>query len=131
MLNPVGEEPGALLAVEHEVITLAGGGEHALSIGDDSERDGARERKGRAHRQHVIADHELIGVTERSGREWLGRVLELRCIDLEHGEIGPRVFADERGGDALLVGEHAPELVALIGDVCVGEHVSIGGDNRA
>jgi hypothetical protein len=133
VLDPEGEEAGALAGLELEVVpappeeTL---GEDALGVRDDAQGDRAGEREGRAHRHHVVADLELRGVAEAGDRE-VAAAREALQVELEHREVGQRVLADQLGGRLPAVGEGAAELLAVLGDVLVGEHVPLLRDDRA
>ena len=102
--------------------------EVALDRGDDAAGDRALEAVGCPHGHDELADLEGVGVPELRDRQGsLG--LALGQVQLDHGEVGLGVEADDLGADLLLVGEDAADLGGLLGDVVVGDHVALGRDD--
>ena len=60
-----------------------------------------------------------------------GIVGRLRRVDLEHGDVGGRVGADDLRAQLALVGHRDRHLDALIDDVVVGEDVAVGRHDHA
>ena len=64
----------------------------ALQGGDDAAGDGAVEAERVADRDHRVADFDLRGVAERERVQLVGG-----RVDLEQGDVGGRVGADDFG----------------------------------
>ena len=120
-----------------ELLGEAGGvtivGEPAVLGGDDAGRDGLREAEGAADGEHPVAHLRAVGVAEFDGGEGgLG-------VDLDDGDIGFDVDANDGGGVALhageavfgLAGELDVDLVGLVDDMVVGDDVAARVDDEA
>ena len=79
---------------------------------------------GVADRAHPFADAQAIGVAEGEGRQ-------AQRADLEEGEVGGRIGADERGRELALVGEADADPVGRSDDVVVGEDEALGIHDEA
>ena len=99
----------------------------ALQGGDDAAGDGAVEPERVADRDHRVADFDLRGVAERERVQFFRR-----RVDLEQGDVGGRVGADDFGR-VVLVGGAEPDfdLVGAFDDVGVGDDVALGVDQEA
>ncbi len=109
---------------------LAPGSNGAVLGGDDAGGDGLRERKGAADGFNPVAHLRLVGVAELHGRQ------SRAGVDLDHGEVGGLVDADDarRAAEVLRVGiggELDVDLVGLLDDVIVGDDVALGVDDEA
>ena len=65
-----------------------------------------------ADRQHDVADARLVHAAERDGRQ-------VGHVDLEHGEVGFLVDADDLGARSAAVGERDFDLVCPVDDMLV------------
>ena len=97
-LDPV-IEPAGFVAADVGFIDVAFG------IGDDAGGDGAREAVGGAKGHDGLADGDFGGVAQRGPLEGEFAGFEFIHIELEDGEVGPVVGADEFGFDMFAVGE--------------------------
>ncbi len=103
----------------------------AVLGGDDAGGDGLGEREGAADGEHPVADLGAVGVAE------LDRGQRLRRVDLDDGDVGLGVDADDVGGTAVLGvavgigGELDVDLVGLVDDVVVGDDVAARIDDEA
>ncbi len=103
----------------------------AVLGGDDAGGDGLGEGEGAADGEHPVADLGAVGVAELDGGERLGRV------DLDDGDVGLGIDADDLGGTAFVVGvvgiggELDVDLVGFVDDVVVGDDVAAGVDDEA
>ena len=52
-------------------------------------------------------------------------------IDLEHGEVGARIGADQLGVEFLPIVDDDRELGAALDDVVVGDEIAVLGDEEA
>ena len=98
---------------------------------DDALGDGAAQTQRRTGGQHLVADANLVGVTQPGHRQ----VVDV--VDLEHGQVGLRVAADQVGRNFLAVVEHhgGLELARVVGrfgdDVVVGDDVAAAVDDES
>ncbi len=98
-----------------------------LCVADDAQRDRLRERHRTAHRQNVIANSQQRRITERGRRE-----LALRGgLQLDYGNVGQGIGADQFGFDFLAVPEGAKHPRRVPGDVVICDDVTVLGDDRA
>ena len=80
--------------------------------------------KGIADREDDIADLDLLAVAESRGRE-------ARRVDLEHGEIGAGIAADDLGFVALVgIAERDAHIVGALDDMVVGQDVAVRRDDH-
>ena len=85
--------------------------------GDDAAGHGLADAERIADGQHQVAHLDRVGIAEvDEGQAFAAG------IDLEHGEVGPLVGAQQTGGELALVGEHDGDLVGA------GDHVVVGHD---
>ena len=89
------------------------------------------EAEGAADGEHPVADLRAVGVAELDGGQGL-------CgVDLDDGDVGVCVDADDRGGTAVIGcvvgigGELDVDLVGLVDDVVVGDDVAARIDDEA
>ena len=94
----------------------------AAGGGDDAHGDGLADAEGITDGKDHIADAELPAVGEGGGGE-------VFSLDLDDGDIGLGIRADDLGGKFALVVEHDLELVGALDDVVVGDDVAVGGDD--
>ena len=93
---------------------------------DDAARDGLLEPEGAADRDHAVADLHAARVAERE------RVKKrLRRVDLDHGEIGRRVGADDRRLVGVAVPEPDRHRLRAVDDVVVRDDVAVRVDDEA
>src|SRR5829696_8031715 len=96
---------------------------------DDAARDRALEPERAADADRGVAGAE---VARGAQLERLHAALDLRRVDLEHGEVGRRVLAEQLGVDGLAVlAEAHAELVRALDDVVVGDDVALVVDDEA
>ena len=91
---------------------------------DDAGRDGGVESEGVADGKHPFAYLDVVGVAEDYG-------LEIGGVDLDEGEVGGLVAADDGGGVRGVIVEEHFELLGSVDDVVVGDYVAVGGDDDA
>src|SRR5207302_1590581 len=97
----------------------------AAALGADNARgDGAVETEGRTDCDDPLADLEPVRIAHPYRRQ-PGR------IDLDQGEIGAPVGADDASLEFALVGQANGDLISGIDDVRVGENVAVGTDDEA
>ena len=77
-----------------------------------------------ANREHHIADLEFVAVREFNRGQ-------VRAIDLQHGDVGLRIFADNLGRKFASITERHLHLVGVFHDVIVGEQITVLGDDHA
>ena len=103
----------------------------AVLGGDDAGGDGLREGEGAADGENPVADLGAVGVAEFNGREGLFGV------DLDDGDVGVFIDADDGGGTAWIggivgvAGKLDVDLVGFVDDVIVGDDVAVGVDDEA
>jgi hypothetical protein len=68
--------------------------------------------------EYPLRHFQLRGITPRHRRQ-------VCCVDLQHGDVGGWIGADDLGAQLALVGHRDRHLDALIDDVVVREHVAI------
>ena len=115
------------VGLEHADERRAGVGvDRAVRAGDDppGHAQPAFERERVADRDDLVADLSGVGVAELDARE-------PDAVDLEHGEVGRRVGADDLRRLRVAVGERHLDLVRTLGDVVVGDDVAVVGDHEA
>ena len=96
--------------------------------GEIAEADAADHCRGRQrgqHRDHPVAEADLVAVAE------LDRGERLRRFELQHREIGLLVDADQLGLDLGAVVEDDVDLVGIGDDVVVGDDDAGGVDDEA
>ena len=93
---------------------------------DDAGRQGAREAEGVADREDRVADGDCVGVAERQRRQRAG----VR-VDLQDGDVGRRIVADDGRGDLVLAGERDLHLLRALDDVVVRDDVAGLVDHEA
>src|SRR5262249_25402985 len=81
--------------------------------GDDAGGHRAIETEGVSDRDHPLADAQAVGVAELGYRQRSGG------IDLEHGEVGLYVAADEPSGELASVRESHDDRLGIFYDVVV------------
>ena len=126
-------EASVWIGVDHRVgvRTLPRQRDWAVQCADDAVRHGAAQTQRRTGGKHLVADANLVGVTE------LGHRQVVDVVDLEHGQVGLRVATDQVGGHFLAVVEHhgGLELARVVGrfgdDVVVGDDVAAAVDHEA
>ncbi len=108
-----------------EVLLLVG--EVAARVRHDPERDRPLEAVGGAERHHELA------LLQGRGRPELGEgdLLALGEQELQEREVGRAVEPHERGVHGPAVVQHAVDLLRLLGDVVVRDHVAVGRDDHA
>ena len=92
---------------------------------DDAERHGLIELEGIADRKHPFGDPQLRRVSPAENRQVGG-------VELEQGEVGERIRADDLGAELALVAEPDADVGAgAADDVIVGEDVAVGRHDDA
>ncbi len=91
---------------------------------DDAGGDRVLQAERLADRGHPFADLELVGIADRH----LG---QSRGLDLEQGDVGALVGADDLGLEFALVGQLHRDFAGIVDDVGVGQHVAVGGQDEA
>ena len=116
----------------NEVLELSGdtGLDGAILGRDDAGGNGLREGEGAADGFNPVADLGLIGVAHFDGGQ------RRTGVDLDDGEVGGLIGADDAGGTAEVLrigigGELDVDLVGLFDDVIVGDDVALGIDDEA
>ena len=79
----------------------------AVLGGDDAGGDGLREAEGAADGEHPVADLCAVGVAELDGGQ------RLLGVDLDDGDVGVLVDADDRGGTTLVAGPPSGSVESL------------------
>lgn len=92
--------------------------------GDDAHGHRLADAERVADGEHDIADAQAVHLAEGDGRQFLG-------LDLQDGEIGFRVAADDLGLVGLAVVERYLDVVGPLDDVIVGQDIAIGADDDA
>src|SRR5262249_53100510 len=92
---------------------------------DDAGSHGAAEAERIADRDNPVTDANLGVVGEVDVGELVG------AVDLEHGEVGLGVGADQLGIELPAVIGHDREGLAAVDDVVVGDEVAVLGDEEA
>src|SRR4029079_4374396 len=100
-------------------------GDVAVLGRDDTGRHRAAEAERIADRDHPVAEAQLVGVAELYGDQ------RLRRLDLQHGEVGLLVDANQVGLDLGAVVEDDVDLVGVRDDVVVGDDDASGVDDEA
>ena len=107
--------------------SLASGSARRPALGaDDARGDGERQVLAEriADGQHPLADPRGVAVAQRRGSEVVG-------VDLEHGQVGARIGADDLGLELTPVEQPDRHLVGAVHDVVVGQDVAVLGDDEA
>ena len=92
--------------------------------GDDAHGDGLADAERVADGEDHVAHAELVAVGQGDGGQVLG-------LDLDDGDVGLRIGADDLGGELAVVVEQHLQLVRPLDDVVVGDDVAVGGDDDA
>jgi hypothetical protein len=71
------------------------------------------------------------GRGRRRGGRRTGGVVPGTRPELQQSQVGLGIDADHVGLDQLAVAQHAVHLHGLLGDVIVGDHVTVGADDDA
>jgi hypothetical protein len=104
----------------------------AAKRGNDPRGRRLSKTEGIADGDDEVADLQRIGIAE-------AHIGEIPGIDLEHGDIGARIRADQLRGKPPVVLQRYQHLARILHDVCVGHHVPVlrvhddsgaGGDLR-
>ncbi|RMS10049.1 hypothetical protein ALP75_202553 [Pseudomonas syringae pv. actinidiae] len=82
------------------------------------------ETERRTDRQDPLAHFERVGITQPGGRQVL-------ALDLQHGDIGARVGADQLGFQFAAVREAHENFVGTVDHMIVGQHIAIGRNDKA
>ncbi len=102
--------------------------DRAVGCRDDADRERLLLAEGAADRRHRLADHELAVIAQ------LQRVqLEAVRLDLEQGDVGEGVEADDLGRHHVAVGELDVDLLGGLAGAAgvVGDDVGVGDDAAA
>src|ERR1019366_1732224 len=91
---------------------------------DNSHGHGFADAEGIADRESVVADLDLGRVADHDGRQ-------SGSVDLEDGDIGLGIGADDAGFELALVGEGHFDVRGFVDDMIVGEDVTLGADDHA
>src|SRR5207248_871891 len=103
------------------VAGAAAGTHRPVQRADDARGDRAGQLERRTDGDHRLADAQVVGPAE------LHRGQVADAADLDHGDVGRRVAADDLGGGLPAVLEHGLDLPAVRGDlddVVVGQDVA-------
>ena len=87
-------------------------------------RHGLADAEGIADREHAVADLDLVAVGEGDRRQVLG-------VDLDDGDVGLRVAADDLGRQLAAVVERDRDRLGAVDHVVVGHDVAVGADDDA
>ncbi len=90
---------------------------------DDARGHRVLETEGLADRDDPLAHLELVRIADRHLRQIPG-------FDLQHGDVGALVGADDLGLELATVGELDADLVGAVDDVGVGDEVAVGRDDE-
>jgi len=98
---------------------ITGVGIGAVERADDAARDRELESVGIAEGEDGLSGMQIRGVAPRNAGE-------IAAADLDDGEIGKGIGADELGGHDLLVAHGDADVGRALDDVVVGDDVSSG-----
>ena len=91
---------------------------------DDARGHGLTDTKRVADGQHHIAHLQVLGLAQHDDRQFVE-------LDLEQGQVGVRVCADDLGCSASTVGQGDFDVVGVFDHMVVGEDVALGADDDA
>ena len=111
-LDDVLDEPTAAAAGRHRPAECA----------DHARGHRASQAERVADRYDQLADDEIVGFAELSGRRG-------RAGGAEHGQVGQGVGADHAEGGRRTVRKRRRATIRLPDDVCVGEYESVAGED--
>ena len=77
-----------------------------------------------ADRDYPFADQQVGALAERRGRQ-------ARGVELEHGDVGERVLAQDLRGKVAPVTHRDDDLLGTLRDVLVGDHHAVGRDDES
>jgi cardiolipin synthase A/B len=97
--------------------------DEALLGADDPRGDGLVEAERVTDRHHRLAHLESIRIAQRHRGE-------PTAVDLEQGNVGLGIAADETGVPLAQLGKADRDLVGLANHVVVGDDIAIGGDHE-
>ena len=97
-------------------------GEQTLARTDDALRDRFLQTEGIAHREDELADAHRVGIGETQRTQPLG-------LDLQDGEVGGRVGAEQLGRQAASVTQADQDLLRTFDDMHIGHHMTFLGNN--
>ena len=89
---------------------------------DDAHGDGLADAEGVADGQHDIAHLDFLRSPEGNGGK-IGKV------DLDHGQIGFRIGADDLGRGGAAIGKGDFDLVRRFHDVMIGQDIALAADD--
>ena len=112
--------------VDLQEIVIGARADLAATGGDDAGGHGAAKAEGIADSDHPVANARIL-VSELDG----GKCLAIGVNDLEQGQIGLGIGADDLGLPGLAVIGLDPDLGGVLDDVVVGDDVTIGRDEEA
>ncbi|PRD36405.1 UNVERIFIED_CONTAM: hypothetical protein NCL1_08904 [Trichonephila clavipes] len=98
-------------------------GQRARLGADDAGGGRVVEAERRADGQHPLADAQLRGIADLHRRQVGGG-------DLDQRDVGARVGADDLGLDLAAVAEAHGDLVGLVDDMVVGQHIAVAADDE-
>src|SRR3546814_4242369 len=113
------------LGVDLEEVIIGASADFAPARRHDAACHCAAETEGIAHREHPVADAQLVAVAESYVRHWLCR------LDLDEGKIGLLVAANERRLQFRSVILHDGNILTTLHDVIVCDGIAVGGDEEA
>ena len=90
----------------------------------DAAGDRKPETEGVAEGKHRLSRTQRGGITDRN-------VWKVRAVDLDHGQIGERISADQFAGENAPVAERDLDVGGAIHHVVVGNDVTVGRDDNA
>ncbi|MNQ61493.1 hypothetical protein D3C85_758080 [compost metagenome] len=97
----------------------------AAALGaDDTGRHRVVEAEGRTDGQHPAAHLELVGLADLHDRQIL-------ALDLEQGDVGTRIGADELGFELAAVGQAHDDFIGIGHHMVIGQDVAFLGDDEA
>ena len=123
-LEPV-VEPSGFVLVDIGVI------KETVGVGDDAGGDGASEAEGRADGHNGLSESDLGGIAEVGEGEGEAFAFDFIEVELDEGEVGPMIGADQLGADVFKIEEGHVEAFGAAGDVEVGEDVALLVDDDA
>lgn len=91
---------------------------------DDAGRHGVFETKGRANRQHPLADLQFAGFAQGHDRQVAGR-------NPQHGDVGPRIGAQHLGAEFAPVGQLDRDFAGIAHHVCIGQDDAVAAHDEA